>query len=112
MPRFRIEQSATLAQVLQAMGMKLAFDADKADFSGMCTAEPLYIGQVLHKAFVRVDEEGTEAAAATATIMAAGAAMIPEQPIRVQIDRPFVFVIRDQKTGEILFMGRVMNPAA
>jgi serpin B len=111
LPRFKIEQSAALSQVLQALGMKLAFDADKADFSGMCTAEPLYIGEVLHKAFVRVDEEGTEAAAATAVMMGAGAAMIREEPLRVQVDRPFVFVIRDQKTGEILFMGRVMNPA-
>lgn len=112
LPRFKIEQSAALSQVLQALGMKLAFDADKADFSGMCTAEPLYIDQVLHKAFVRVDEEGTEAAAATAVLMGAGAAMIREEPFRVQVDRPFVFVIRDQKTGEILFMGRVMNPGA
>ncbi len=111
LPRFKIEQSASLAQPLKAIGMKLAFDAEQADFSGMCTAERLYIGDVLHKASVKVDEEGTEAAAATAVMMRTLAAPMPEEPLRVQIDRPFVFMIRHEKTGEILFMGRVMNPA-
>jgi serpin B len=110
LPRFKIEQSASLADKLKALGMKLAFDAHGADFSGMTSAEPLFISDALHKAFVRVDEEGTEAAAATAVIMAAGAAPMMDEPLRVQVDRPFIFVIRHEKTGEILFMGRVVNP--
>ncbi|HEX3355617.1 MAG TPA: serpin family protein [Tepidisphaeraceae bacterium] len=110
MPRFKIEQAAMMGQILKAMGMKLAFDRDHADFSGICSVEPLYIGEVLHKAFVKVDEEGTEAAAATAVVMRAGAAMRQEPPLRVQVDHPFLMVIRHHKSGEILFMGRVMNP--
>jgi serpin B len=111
LPKFRIEQASSLAPKLQAMGMKLAFDPDHADFGGICSVEPLFISDVLHKAFVKVDEEGTEAAAATAVVMRAGSAMREEQPIRVVVDHPFHFIIRHEKTGEILFMGRVMNPA-
>jgi serpin B len=110
LPRFEIEQSASLADKLQALGIKLAFDAILSDFSGMTSAQPLFISDVLHKAFVRVDEEGTEAAAATAVMMGAGAAPMMDEPLRVQVDRPFLFVIRHEKTGEILFMGRVVNP--
>ena len=110
LPRFKIEQSTTLASNLAAMGMKLAFDPNQADFSGMCSAEKLFISDVLHKAYIQVDEQGTEAAAATGIVMRTTAMPILEQPIRVVVDRPFVLVIRHEKTGQILFMGRVMNP--
>ncbi len=111
LPRFKVEQSIAMGSILQSLGMKLAFDADHADFSGMGSAEPFYISEVLHKAFVKTDEEGTEAAAATAVIMRAGSAMRRDEPLRVQIDKPFVTIIRHRPTGEILFMGRVIKPA-
>jgi serpin B len=110
LPRFKIEQSMRLPEALRALGMKLAFDPDHADFSGMCSVEPLFVGDVLHKAFVRVDEEGTEAAAATAVVMRAGSVMREDQPLRIVVDHPFLLMIRHEKTGEILFMGRVRNP--
>jgi serpin B len=113
LPRFEFEYSASLADTLIALGMTDAFDADQADFSGMLDAsapEPLVIGDVLHKAFISVDEEGTEAAAATAVLMA-GAAAPSDPPLEVSIDRPFVFLIRDTETGAVLFIGRVMDPS-
>jgi hypothetical protein len=86
-----------------------AFDLDRADFSGMDGNRDLYIGSVLHKAFVSVDENGTEAAAATAVIMELTSAL-PGEPIVFTVDRPFIFLIRDSRTGGILFVGRVMAP--
>jgi serpin B len=115
-PKFEFDSSASLAQTLAAMGMTDAFDPNAADFSGMLGAdapEPLVISDVLHKAFISLDEEGTEAAAVTAVIMAAGAgAPSEEQPIEVRVDRPFIFLVRDSQSGAILFMGRVMDPSA
>jgi serpin B len=114
MPKFEFEYSASLADALQALGMTDAFDANLADFSGMLDAsapEPLVIGDVLHKAFISVDEEGTEAAAAT-TVMMAGSAAPEDEPLEIDIDRPFIFLIRDTQTGTILFMGRVLDPSA
>jgi len=81
-----------------------------ADFSGMTGKKDLLISDAIHKAFVQVDESGTEAAAATAVIMAPTSAP-PSQPVQVTIDRPFLFLIRDIKTGAVLFTGRVMNPS-
>jgi serpin B len=93
---------------LVKMGMALAFTAN-ADFSGMNGGrEPLLISNVLHKAFVDVNEEGTEAAAATAVIVARGGP--PPRPIVFRADHPFVYLIRDRRTGCILFMGRMANP--
>jgi serpin B len=116
LPKFEFDFSASLAQTLTAMGMTDAFDPNAADFSGMLGAgapEPLVISDVLHKAFISVDEEGTEAAAVTAVIMAAGAgAPSEEEPIELRVDRPFIFLIRDSQTDAILFMGRVMDPSA
>jgi serpin B len=93
-----------------------AFDMHRADFSGMmdeAAPDPLFISEVLHKAFIGVDEEGTEAAAATAVLIAPGAAPPePEEPIELRIDRPFIFAIRDTVTGTVLFLGRVMDPSA
>jgi serpin B len=109
MPRFRVESAFALADTLSAMGMPSAFKPDQADFSGMDGARDLYIGDVLHKAFVSVDEAGTEAAAATAVIMKLTA--LPASPVQVVVDRPFIFLIRDLQTGTILFVGRLVNPA-
>ncbi|MGE0708984.1 MAG: serpin family protein [Planctomycetota bacterium] len=110
LPRFKFTVPLDLTQVLQGMGMKRAFNASQADFSAMCADEPLFIGAVLHKAFVAVDEKGTEAAAATVVMMRAGSAMRPEKPKPFRADHPFLFLIRDTRSGAILFMGRVVDP--
>ena len=107
MPRFEIESGFSLVEALAAMGMPDAF-GDAADFSGMDGTHELFIGDVIHKAFVSVDEAGTEAAAATAVVMELKS--MPEPPIEVTVDRPFVFLIRDIETEAILFVGRVVNP--
>jgi serpin B len=92
------------------MGMPLAF-SDSADFSGMTASEAVHIAAVLHKAFVAVDEEGTEAAAATAIILEKEADDKPLEPKEFRADHPFLFLIRDVRSDAILFMGRVSNPA-
>ena len=107
MPKFEFDSSFGLKKTLAEMGMPLAFSAD-ADFSGMTGNRDLFISDVIHKAFVSVDEAGTEAAAATAVIMELSA--MPAEPIEVILDRPFIFFIRDIETNAILFVGRVMNP--
>lgn len=109
MPKFEFESQFSLADTLAAMGMPVAFTG-AADFSGMTGNRDLYIAEVLHKAFISVDEAGTEAAAATAVVMNLTAA--PGEPISVALDRPFIFLIRDIETGAILFVGRVVNPSA
>ena len=110
MPKFKIESSFGLADYLDAMGMGDAFIPGVADFSGMDGTRDLFISAIQHKAFIEVDETGTEAAAATAVVV--GIESMPiDEPIKVSIDRPFIFMITDNKTGSILFMGRVMNPA-
>jgi serpin B len=109
LPRFEFEAQFSLADTLGAMGMPDAF-SDQANFSGMTGTRDLFISAVIHKAFVAVDEEGTEAAAATAVVMVEGA--MPAEPLEVRVDRPFLFLIRDIQTGTVLFLGRVMDPAA
>jgi serpin B len=91
--------------------MIAAFDPNQADLSGMDGARDLYLSQVLHKAFVAVDEAGTEAAAATVVIVEASS-MPVSSPIEFKVDRPFIFLIRDNTSGTILFLGRVLNPAS
>ena len=91
------------------MGMPVVFTG-AADFSGMTGTRELFIGEVLHKSFVSVDEAGTEAAAATAVVMELTA--IPDTQVELTVDRPFIFLIRDLETGTILFVGRVANPIA
>lgn len=109
MPRFEFDSQFNLKDSLVAMGMPEAF-AETADFSGMTGKKDLHITGVLHKAFVSVDEAGTEAAAATAAIV--GVTSIPgDPPVNFTMDRPFIFFIRDIPTGEILFIGRVTNPS-
>ena len=109
LPKFGIETKAQLADMLSALGMSTAFDPDKADFSGMTTQEKLFISKVVHQANIDVDEKGTEAAAATAVVMDATA--IPAEPVRVNVNRPFLFAVRDVPTGAILFLGRVGDPS-
>ncbi len=109
MPQFEFESEFSLKDTLAGMGMPIAFSSS-ADFSGMTGKPELFISAVVHKAFVAVDEAGTEAAAATAVIMALNA--VPPPPVEVTIDRPFIFLIRDIETGAILFVGRIMNPGA
>jgi len=109
MPKFQFESDFSLRETLAAMGMPDAFSGS-ADFSGMTGSRDLFIADVVHKAFVSVDEAGTEAAAATAVVMELTA--VPEEAVEVTIDRPFIFLIRDIETGAILFLGRVANPSA
>jgi serine protease inhibitor len=103
-PRFTTTQSFDLSEQLKSMGMSSAFN-DAADFSGMDGTTNLYISKVLHQAYVKVDEEGTEAAAATAINM-----MVKGVPELFIADRPFIFLIRDNASGQILFLGRMVDP--
>jgi serine protease inhibitor len=112
LPKFKMTSQFELSKELQALGMKDAFDSSgRANFSSM-GGEPgyLYLSHVIHKAFVDVNEEGTEAAAATGVVMKARALTKPNPVFRA--DHPFVFVIRDNKSGAILFMGRLVKPIA
>jgi len=105
-PKFKMTSEFSLKQTLSSMGMPDAFNMAKADFSGMTGKKDLYIGAVVHKAFVDVNEEGTEAAAATGVVMETQAF----DPTVFRADHPFLFLIRDTKTGSILFMGRLSDP--
>jgi serpin B len=109
MPRFKYDTSFQLAGVLQGLGMQDAFQPGKADFSAMESSRQVFLGQVIHKAFVSCDEIGTEAAAATAEVLA-GAAMPSPVEVLMLIDRPFIYLIRDQSSGSVLFAGRVTTP--
>jgi len=106
-PRFKIEKRFVLNEPLEKMGMVDAFDMMKADFSGMTPKPDLHISSVIHQAFVEVNEEGTEASAATAVIMATKAVV---KPTVFRADRPFIFFIRDIRSGSILFIGRLVEP--
>jgi serpin B len=111
MPSFEFTSSFGLKETLESMGMTDAFSQGAADFSGFTGSPDLCISAVIHKAFVKVDETGTEAAAATAVVMMITSAAPEPEPVRVNLDRPFVFVIVDDLTGSILFMGRVADPS-
>jgi len=107
MPKFSFETQVGLRELLAGMGMQAAFDPVAADFSGIDGQRDLFISDAIHKAFIAVDEKGTEAAAATVVVMST--ASMPEG-IVLTIDRPFIYLIRDTPTGTILFMGRVVDP--
>ncbi|HEY3414264.1 MAG TPA: serpin family protein [Armatimonadota bacterium] len=109
LPRFKVEYSQALNTSLKSLGMRQAFDRSAADFRGMTGRRDLYIGLVQHKAFVDVNEEGTEAAAATAVVMVGRAAPGPHGFVMV-VDHPFLCAIRDDQTGEILFLGTIYDP--
>ena len=108
LPKFKMTSQFGLSDTLKKMGMPNAFDGSKADFSGMDSTKNLFISAVLHKAFVEVNEEGTEAAAGTGVMV--GLTSIPAPPPVFRVDRPFVFIIKDNNTGSILFVGRVTDP--
>lgn len=108
LPRFKMEKRFMLNDTLQKLGMKLAFDEFLADFSGMTPKPDLHISKVIHQSFVEVNEEGTEAAAATAVIM--GGKAVGIGPALFKADRPFIFLIRDIPSGSILFIGRLVEP--
>ena len=110
LPRFRLEVALQLNQPMKDLGMVDAFDSAAADFSGMTGSPGLFVSDILHKAFVDVNEEGTEAAAATAVVMAIESEHPP--PPEFRADHPFLFLIRDRSTGTILFMGRLTDPSA
>jgi serpin B len=114
LPKFQMTRQLSLQDTLGAMGMPRAFDPNAADFSGMTGKRELYISAVIHKAYIDVNEKGTEAAAATAVVMHGALAMPPRfqppPPPVFRADHPFVFLIRDNHSGGILFMGRVTDP--
>ncbi len=110
LPKFILEERYSMANTLEAMGVKDAFHPAQADFSGMDGTRNLFISKVIHQTLVNLDENGTEAAAATAVIMAPGG--IPESPtVEFRADHPFLFFIRDDISGSILFIGQLASPA-
>jgi serine protease inhibitor len=104
LPKFTLEYELGMNDVLTALGMGVAFSPGAADFTKMYAPGGIWIDQVKHKSFVKVDEEGTEAAAATSV------AMVDSAPMPIVVDRPFVFLLREKLSGTILFMGKVMDP--
>ena len=112
LPRFKIEYEVTLNDALKTLGMGVAFDADRADFTGMFQGSAnAFISKVKHKTFVDVNEEGTEAAAVTSTEMVATSMQMPRKSFKMVVDRPFFVAIRDNKTGSVLFVGSIVDPA-
>ncbi len=108
LPKLRIEEDYQLVRPLTAMGMAIAFDPNRADFRGIAEAD-LFISQVVHKTFLRVDEKGTEAAAATGIeVELTSAPIVP--PVVFRADHPFFLVIRDKPSGAVLFLGRIVSP--
>ena len=116
LPRFRIEHKLDLTPALKALGLRDALDAVAADFSGINgDRHGFFIAAVLHKTFIEVEEKGTEAAAATATVLdptSAGMPMERPKPILFQADRPFLYFVVERATQAVLFAGRVGNPAS
>lgn len=108
LPKFSFESENRLKEALSVLGMPLPFTKGRADFTAIAGGvEPLWIDEVYHKAFVAVDEEGTEAAAATAVVIVTESA---KPSVSITFDRPFVFAIYDEPTGQILFLGHVLDP--
>jgi len=111
LPKFKMTREFELDKALSAMGMKQAFTGGAADFSAMTGRRDLWISAAIHKAYVDVDEEGTEAAAATATVFRTLSMRAPQpEPIVFRADHPFLFLIRDNRSRGILFVGRVADP--
>ncbi|MGZ5278490.1 MAG: serpin family protein [Pseudobdellovibrionaceae bacterium] len=114
MPKFKANASMQMKEVLSQMGMALAFDPEKANFKGIRKLQPgenLFISKVVHQAMVDVNEEGTEAAAATAAVVAVRmSALMPKPPIVMKLNRPFSYLILHRKSGAILFLGRYQKP--
>ena len=111
LPKFKLAYDVELKDALSALGMGVAFDASKASFANLSDAATK-IDQVKHKTFVEVNEEGTEAAAVTSVGIMVTSVQVERSPFEMIVDRPFFCAIRDNKTGEILFMGSIVNPAS
>jgi serpin B len=109
LPRFKLEYDIQLNTALKSLGMEEAFDDSRANFSNMTSAS-VKIDEVKHKTFVEVNEEGTEAAAATSVRATLTSARMPEAPFQMVVDRPFFCAIRDNQTGTVLFMGSIREP--
>ncbi len=109
MPRFSAETSLSLPDIMRQLGMRDAFDQNRADLSGISGSRDLYVTDLIHQSVIEVDEAGTEAAAATAAVIAERS--LPPEPIQIRFDRPFAYVVYDHNTGSILFAGRVMDPS-
>ena len=109
LPKFRSEASMDLARSLAGLGMKAAF-TQSADFTGIAADDPIWVSSVVHRAVVKVDEEGTEAAAATASTSWLPRQPKPKPPVEFKADHPFLYVIRDVESGAILFLGHVVDP--
>jgi serpin B len=114
LPRFKMDWGAkSLVKPLDSLGMKTIFNPAEANLSGLHSSrEHLFVSEVMHKAFVDVNEEGTEAAAATAVVVGRASAAAPAPPKVFRADRPFVFAIRENATGAVLFLGRFTGPVA
>ncbi|GIV20837.1 MAG: serpin [Armatimonadota bacterium] len=110
LPRFQMEYEKTLNDALKALGMEVAFDPDRADFTGMREVRDLFLQKVHHKAVAEVNEEGTEAAAVTSVQVGITSVQQPRPPFKMVVDRPFFFAIRDSRTGIVLFLGAVYEP--
>jgi len=109
LPKFSVQTATSLSNALKTLGMPLAFDPERADFSGITAQERLFIADVVHQANIDVDEKGTTASAASAVVMGGSAA--PAAPVTLRVDHPFLFVLRDIPTGAIVFLGRVADPS-
>ncbi|HMD16434.1 MAG TPA: serpin family protein [Terriglobales bacterium] len=115
LPRFKMSYAAQLRAALVNLGMERAFDRERAEFGGIRNEPPpVWIDEVLHRAVAEVNEEGTEAAAATMSMVPLSAKgwQRPEREFEMIVDRPFLFLIRDEKSGNVLFMGSVVDPTA
>ena len=110
-PRFAFTSRHELAPILIAMGARTAFDPEQADFTRISDVKPLFINQAIHSAGIEVEESGTVAHAHTEMGAGFGGPEEPERPKILHVNRPFLFVIQDNQTGSLLFMGRVQNPA-
>lgn len=110
LPRFEVRPTLQLAADLRALGLTDVFDPAYSDLSAICTSRRLFVTDALHQAYIKVDEEGTEAAAATALGMADAASPPGPQTVVMTVDRPFLFLVRDDATGALLFMGRIADP--
>ncbi|KAH9495450.1 Leukocyte elastase inhibitor [Bulinus truncatus] len=111
LPKFEMTTSMDLKPLLSSLGMEDAFNMNCADFSGITGGKDLHISAAVHKAFIQVNEEGTEAAAATAVVMMMRCAL-PRPPPSITVDHPFLFLIRDIRTNNILFLGQVTDPSS
>lgn len=110
LPRFAVRAAPKLRETLEALGMRAAFDAGRADFSAMDPDDRIVVDEVVHETWIRVDEAGCEAAAATAVVLKERGVAVPREPKAFRADRPFAFGLRDRSTGLLLFVARVDDP--